>query len=229
MIASDPEFEDRSVRTGSRGRSTTTRARAPLPVRRRAAAGSLQSISTRPASPATSEARACAAGILDSERWTPGLRPLPDLLSRDELVARSAAEIEASCLLELGGGPIDVRILFFPGRGVRSPRARRHEDARRFGNGFLCVGGAVRASPSPSRRPRAGFPARSRDGRGGVITGGSTWYVQAIYRDRGAARPGSTPVDAIAITVALGAKGLRQSHEHRAWRAFPFHLESRSS
>jgi len=72
----------------------------------------------------------------------------------------------------------------------------------RFGNGFLCAGGAVRASPVAVAQGRElVFQLDPATAAGGVITGGSTWYVQAIYRDRGAAPAGFNTSDAIAITV----------------------------
>ena len=137
--------------------------------------------------PRNVEARACAAGMLDLgalERQTRGEAPTFCPATPSSL--GTPASLSSPCLLELGGGPVEVVVSPVPdGFGILLLGDARTEVP--FGNGFLCVAGTVRSSAAvPSVAGSLRFPLDPGSG----LPGGSSWNLQAIYRDRRAGGAG---------------------------------------
>ena len=148
------------------------------------------------------ESRSCAAGILDLGAYErPGFDDPPTFCPATASSLGVPARIEALCLIHLGDGPIDVHVEPVPdGSGLLLLGSARTQEP--FGNGFRCVAGRV-------------FPSRTHSASGGdlhfrfdpaqvpgaPIASGSTWNLQAIFRDPAAGGARVNASDAIAVTM----------------------------
>ena len=144
------------------------------------------------------ETRACAGEILDIgalERQAAAESPTFCPATPSSL--GTPASLSTPCLLEIGGGPVEVVVSPVPnGFGILLLGDARTEVP--FGNGFLCVAGTVRSSTAvPSVASLLQFHLDPGD----VLVGGTSWNLQAIYRDRRAGGAGMNASEAIAITV----------------------------
>jgi hypothetical protein len=152
--------------------------------------------------PRNVEARACADGVLDLgafERQVQGGAPRFCPATASSL--GQPARIDAPCLLELGQGPVEVVVARVPdGIGILLLGDSRTQVP--FGNGYLCVAGTVRSLPPANSQGNVlRFQLDPASAGGGVIVGGTSWNLQAIYRDRGAGGAGVNASEAIAVTV----------------------------
>ena len=152
--------------------------------------------------PRQHESRSCAEGILDlgayERQW---LGEPPTFCPATASSLGLPAWIDARCLFHLGGGAIDVYVAPVPdGSGVLLLGSARTLEP--FGNGFRCLGGRVYPSRThPTHGGTLHFRFDPAHFPGAEIAGGSTWNLQAIYRDPAAGGARVNASEAIAVTI----------------------------
>jgi hypothetical protein len=152
--------------------------------------------------PRQHESRSCANGVLDLGAYERQWLDHPPIFCPATASSLGVpARIEARCLIHLGGGPLDVDAAPVPdGNGLLLLGSARTQEP--FGNGFRCVGGRVYPSRmQPANGGTLHFRFDPAHFPGAAIAGGSTWNLQAIYRDPAAGGARVNASEAIAVTI----------------------------